>query len=119
MIASVSNSELKRTNAYSVLHHGEPVGFQDTLIVPVENLKSSGDILDVGLTFGSKNSPLRASMYKLAISNPVKSLCGDDLVTDRKEGVLYSDIQDAAGYTRENILERKLGRIPNTKATWN
>lgn len=105
-----NSGDKRRQNVHSVLHFGEPYSESHTLLVNRQVLKQNKDELHLAMNFGARNTPSKVSEYWLDLSSPNAKVDLELSVSLRKENLLFKDVQDSKGITRENTLAKILGK---------
>jgi hypothetical protein len=105
-------AHIVKENFVSILHFGTPLVFSFNLVLDPYELIESNYKVEIVLTFGGKQSPVKASYYSLDLTNIQSSVNGDlnYLIKEISENELLSERQERKGNSKEKTLKMLLGR---------
>lgn len=95
-----------------ILHFGGPDINTQRLIFNLDNIHGTHDgMIEIIVSFGGKNSPLKQSSYKLNLNrNTISRHNPVELFDEIEENKLYSTMQEEENITKEKFLESILKR---------
>lgn len=108
---TMDNHMFEKNFSNKTLYFGKPFQFKHRLIIDFEDLRDNYESqLDLVLTFGGKNSPLKTSSYKLLFGNTISGIYPSELIQSKRENVALVDMQEELGTTRESLLKALIKR---------
>ena len=81
----------------------------ETIIIPVEDLRKNNYKVRLDMFFGGKLSPMKTSKYELNLHNPSLGIQSDNILYIH-ENIILSEIQERLGLSKEDQLKKILGR---------